>query len=102
MFKEDRFMKTNENVETQFQEALKQKNEHTIEKQKTILRNKTAATRVQAEQTDLNERMLDDLENAEDTVAKLKKQILRNQLLFGVLFVLCVIVAIARYTAWVL
>ena len=95
-------MKTNENVETQFQEALKQKNEHTIEKQKTILRNKTAATRVQAEQTDLNESMLDDLENAEDTVAKLKKQILRNQLLFGVLFVLCVIVAIARYTAWVL
>ena len=95
-------MKTNENVETQFQEALKQKNEHTIEKQKTILRNKTAATRVQAEQTDLNERMLDDLENAEDTVAKLKKQILRNQLLFGVLFVLWVIVAIARYTAWVL
>ncbi len=96
------YMKANENVETQFQEALQQKNEQTIEQQKKVLKDRTAATRVQAEQAGLNEQMLDDIENAEDTVAKLKKQILRKQFLFGILFVLCVIVAVARYTAWIL
>lgn len=87
---------------TQFKEALEQKNERVIEQQKQVIKDKTAATRVGAEQTALNEQLLDDIEKSEDQVALLKRKILRRQVIFGVLTVLCAIVAIARFTAWVI
>lgn len=95
-------MADEKDLQTQFNEALEQKNERVVEQQKQLIKDKTAVTRVGAEQTALNEQLLDDIEKSEDQVAQLKRKILRRQVIFGVLTVLCVIVAIARFTAWVI